>query len=74
MVDLIPTDPNRCAAYRDALIARYGPGESETRKDAEHNIDFTSIEWPGAKPDRLTYSDAHRGERFGLCKLIVQKR
>jgi hypothetical protein len=76
LVNLTVTDRTRCAAFRDWLTGRHGAG---ARNDDTGNRDGTSyetttIEWSGAQPDRLTYTDLRFGERFGICKLIVQKR
>jgi hypothetical protein len=76
LVNLTVNDRTSCAAFRDSLTQRHGAGErtDETRSRDGTNYETTTIEWANARPDRLTYIDMHIGERFGICKLIVQKR
>lgn len=76
MVNLTVNDRTNCAAFRDSLTQRHGAGErkDETGSRDGTNYETTTIEWASGRSDRLTYHDMHIGERFGICKLIVQKR
>ncbi|MDF7775647.1 hypothetical protein P1X14_10345 [Sphingomonas sp. AOB5] len=76
MIDFLPNNPDDCAAYRNALIARYGKGESEesVMGEGDQAFDVLAIEWPNAGTDRMNYAEAKRGDMIGMCKLIIQKR
>lgn len=74
LVKMKPTDVAQCDAYRDALVARYGPGARED-KSFDNGLSILAIRWTDpATRERLLYSRlGPTGGWANYCHLIVQK-